>query len=60
MLTVRVAYVLHAYVQDNNLGIVSGAETGFILQRGPDIVRAPDAAFIAKARIPETGIPKTY
>ncbi len=60
VLTVRVAYVLHAYVQENDLGIVSGAETGFILQRGPDIVRAPDAAFIAKARIPETGIPKTY
>lgn len=60
VLTVRVAYVLHAYVQDNDLGIVCGAETGFILQRTPDIVRAPDAAFIAKARIPETGIPKTY
>ena len=60
VLTVRIAYVLHAYVQDNDLGIVSGAETGFILQRNPDIVRAPDAAFIAKARIPETGIPTTY
>ena len=60
VLTARVAYALQAYVQDHNLGIVSGAETGFILQRSPDIVRAPDAAFIAKARIPETGIPKTY
>ncbi len=60
VLTVRVAYILHSYVQDNDLGIVSGAETGFILQRAPDTVRAPDAAFIAKARIPETGIPKTY
>ena len=39
---------------------VCGAETGFILQRNPDIVRAPDAAFIAKARIPETGIPTAY
>ena len=28
--------------------------------RAPDIVRASDAASIAKARIPETGIPKTY
>ena len=60
VLAVRVAYALQAYVQDNDLGIVSGAETGFILRRAPDIVRAPDAAFIAKARIPETGIPKTY
>ncbi len=60
VLTVRVAYMLHAYVQDNDLGVCSGAETGFILQRAPDIVRAPDAAFIAKARIPESGIPKAY
>ncbi len=60
VLTARVAAVLHTYVQDNDLGICSGAETGFILRRAPDIVRAPDAAFIAKAHIPETGIPKTY
>ena len=60
VLTIRVASMLHSYVQDNDLGTVSGADTGFILQRAPDIVRAPDVAFIAKARIPETGIPKTY
>ena len=60
VLTVRIGRILDEYVEAHDLGICSGAETGFILRRAPDIVRAPDAAFIAKARIPETGIPKTY
>lgn len=58
--TVRIGRILDEYVEAHDLGICSGAETGFILQRDPDIVRAPDAAFIAKARIPETGIPTAY
>lgn len=60
VLTVRIGRVLDEYVEAHDLGICSGAETGFILRRAPDIVRAPDAAFIDKARIPESGIPKTY
>ena len=38
-------------------GVCCGAETGFILQRTPDVVRAPDAAFVAGERIPATGVP---
>jgi Uncharacterized protein conserved in cyanobacteria len=30
------------------------------LRRIPDTVRAPDVSFVAKARIPATGVPKTY
>lgn len=60
VLTIRIGRILDEYVEAHDLGACSGAETGFILQRAPDIVRAPDAAFIAKARIPETGIPTTY
>ncbi len=60
VLTVRIGRILDEYVEAHNLGICNGAKTGFILRRAPDIVRAPDAAFIAKARIPETGIPQTY
>ena len=58
--TVRIGRMLDEYVEAHGLGIRSGAETGFILRRGPDVVRAPDAAFIAKARIPEAGIPTAY
>lgn len=60
VLTVRIGRILDECVEAHDLGICGGAETGFILQRNPDIVRAPDAAFIAKARIPETGVPTAY
>jgi hypothetical protein len=39
---------------------VVGAETGFVLKRNPDTVRAPDAAFIAAVRVPAGGLPETY
>jgi Uma2 family endonuclease len=53
-------FLLKGYVKTHDLGVVSAAETGFILKRNPDTVRAPDAAFIAKARVPLEGIPRTY
>jgi len=49
----RLAGPLGVYVQQNNLGEVLVAEPGFVLQKDPDIVRSPDVAFVAKARIPE-------
>ena len=42
------------------LGLCCSTGTGFILERDPDIVRAPDAAFVASGRIPETGVPVGY
>lgn len=46
-LTARVALRLGAFVESHaHLGRVYGAETGFILFRNPDTVRAPDAAFL--------------
>ncbi|MBI4860827.1 MAG: Uma2 family endonuclease [Candidatus Riflebacteria bacterium] len=51
-LTAEIARVLGNHVAANHLGEVSGAETGFILSRDPDTVRAPDVAFVAAARIP--------
>ncbi len=43
-----------AYIKEHKLGIGFRAETGFILTRNPDTVRAPDMAFIAhdRANIP--------
>ena len=60
VLTVRIGRLLDEYVSANELGVCCGAETGFILRRDPDSVRAPDAAFVAAARIPVTGVPRTY
>jgi Uma2 family endonuclease len=43
------------YVTANQLGAVYAAETGFILRRNPDTVRAPDVAFIRQQRVQEVG-----
>ena len=47
------AYRLTHHVQGNNLGRVLAAETGFMLTRDPDTVRAPDIAFIREERLPD-------
>ncbi|MEW5915087.1 MAG: Uma2 family endonuclease [Gemmatimonadota bacterium] len=46
------AAAIHAHVAAHDLGRVFAAETGFILSRQPDTVRAPDVAFISRARLP--------
>jgi Uma2 family endonuclease len=40
------------YVEDHELGVCCGAETGFRIRRNPDTVRAPDFAFISANRVP--------
>jgi len=49
----RLGARLTVHVDAHDLGVVCAAETGFVLQRAPDTVRAPDIAFIAKARLPD-------
>jgi len=51
---------LGMYVRDHDLGLVAGAETGFLIDRDPDTVLAPDAAFIRQARLDEIGLPKSF
>ena len=52
ILTIRFSSALNNYVEENDLGIVFSAETGFKLASNPDTVRAPDVAFTRAARIP--------
>ncbi len=56
----RIGGMLDLYVEQNDLGLVCAAETGFVLSKNPDTVRAPDASFIAKENIPTSGIPDEY
>ena len=58
--TARLGQILTEHVVARGAGVCCGAETGFILRRGPDVVRAPDAAFVARERIPKTGVPRSY
>jgi Uma2 family endonuclease len=57
---ITIGSLLLAHVKGNKLGVVVGAETGFVLARNPDVVRGADAAFVAAARIPSTGRPVKY
>ncbi|MGB3681134.1 MAG: Uma2 family endonuclease [Rubrobacteraceae bacterium] len=54
-LAVKVAARLFQHVEDNNLGVVFAAETGFKIESDPDTVRAPDVAFVSRGRIEEVG-----
>ncbi len=46
---------LGGHVRRAGLGKVLAAETGFLLSRAPDTVRAADAAFVAAERLPPAG-----
>lgn len=46
----KLAQLLANHVHAGDMGVVYAAETGFLLQRDPDTVRAPDVAFVSKLR----------
>ena len=54
----RIAGLVHLsvgnYATKHELGVTTAAETGFILRRNPDTVRAPDVGFISKERVVAT------
>lgn len=50
-LIMNIATPLDQHVRTQQLGVVCAAETGFLLARDPDTVRAADVAFICQARI---------
>jgi len=53
--TARFATSLGPYVLAHGLGEVLAAETGFLLSRDPDTVRAPDVAFVGRERADAVG-----
>ena len=57
---VNVTVPLGAYVKAKRLGVALGAETGFVLQRNPDIVRGADVAFVQASRVPSAGLPVKF
>ncbi len=57
--TLRIATLLANHVETQGLGQVFAAETGFILGRDPDTVRAPDVAFVGRDRL-AGGLPAGY
>jgi Uma2 family endonuclease len=51
-LAAQIAALLWNFVRPRRLGIVVGAETGFLLARDPDHVLGPDVAFVRAERLP--------
>ncbi len=52
---------LTVFVRARDLGETYAAETGFLLRRSPDTVRAPDAAFVSHERLASmTLLPEGY
>lgn len=51
---------LSRFVYDHPVARVLAAETGFLLRRAPDRVRAPDVAVLSSERIPVDGLPAGY
>jgi len=50
----NIAALLGSYIRTQKIGRAFGAETGFLLSRDPDTVRAPDFAFVANEHLPKT------
>ena len=59
-ITVRLTWRLAKYIEQNHLGTVFAAETGFIVGRSPDTVRAPNIAFVSQTRLDATGDVEGY
>lgn len=50
-IALNIGSLLRDYVRAHGLGRVYAAETGFRIERNPDTVRAPDAAFVRAERV---------
>ena len=48
-----IAIVLGSFILSRDLGEVHTGEPGYLLEIGPDTVRAPDVAWVAPGRLPE-------
>jgi len=59
-IAINITTPLDQHVRAHNLGVVYAAETGFKLASNPDVVRAPDVAFIRQERIEEVGDVEGY
>jgi len=59
VIAIRLGARLQLFVEQQNLGIVCAAETGFYLEKGPDTVKSADVSFYAWESIPND-IPEGY
>ena len=56
----RIGRLLGNWAEQQGIGLVFAAETGFKLATNPDTVRAADVALVLNQRIPAAGVPDSY
>ena len=57
--TSRVSFYVNSVVYGDDLGMTFAAETGFVVGRDPDTIKAPDFAFVRHERLPAS-LPEGY
>jgi Uma2 family endonuclease len=45
-IAMRLGSAMHRFVRKHKLGVVYAAETGYLLEREPDLIRCPDVSFV--------------
>lgn len=60
VVTQNLSELLSQFVKSQKLGLVPTAETGFLLSREPDTVRAPDVSFVTNEQLERCGLPVSY
>jgi Uma2 family endonuclease len=51
-IVVAITFSVASYIKQHPLGVLTGAEGGYLIARDPDTVRAPDLGFILRERVP--------
>lgn len=51
-LAARLLFLMGQHVYPRRAGMLFGQDTGFLIERHPDTVRAPDIAFVSADRVP--------
>ncbi len=60
IISTKITQMLGQFVEENDLGIVLAAETGFKIFQNPDTVRGPDVSFVGKKKITKHGITEKF
>ncbi|MGI8467837.1 MAG: Uma2 family endonuclease [Pyrinomonadaceae bacterium] len=60
IIALQIGRIIGNFVDENNLGIVVAAETGFIIFHNPDTVRAHGAAFIGTEKLAKYGVTEKF
>lgn len=58
--TYEIGRLLGNHVKANELGRMAAAETGFRISQNPDVVRAPDVAFVSRTRNGGAKLPRGF